>query len=379
MKKRKGLIVILVIFLLLFCYEGAGVYKKIYIEYNDSNAINEIEEEYNNLSEEEKSEYTLDEYIDMSKNTALTFGIIIGIFITLFITLIKYLLLFIFLIAGYRSMNKYYNTKLSKADFDNNNEYYREILKKYSVDLLGFIDHVQFNYPDVLIAVLLQLQLKGILNLDNNGIYINNNINLNSLSRNEKYLISKIINNKLVINNINEYEMLVVTEGTDKGLLEKKEINKEYLLKEFAVSICIYLIILIGYIYYLNPTTFEINLGINNLVIDMTLSLGLGIIFLLTPVYLFFYPIYLSIKLSLFSNKLKQNPYYRTKKAEEINKKLEGLKNFVKDFSILDKRDDKEIILWDEYLIYSVLFGHNKKIIDEYKDLIVINGYQQNS
>lgn len=37
-----------------------------------------------------------------------------------------------------------------------------------------------------------------------------------------------------------------------------------------------------------------------------------------------------------------------------------------------------KIILWDEYLIYSVLFSHTKKIIDEYKNLIVINSYQQN-
>lgn len=373
MKKRKGWIIILVIFLVLFGYEGANVYKNIYTEYNNPNAIIEIEEEYNSLSEEEKSEYTLDEYINMSKDTALTLGIIFGVFITLFIVIIKYILLFIFIIAGYRAMDKYYNTKLTKIDFDNNNEYYRDILKKYSVDLLGFIDHVQFNYPDVIIAMLLQLQMRGILKLDNNGIYLNNNIDLSSLSNNEKYLISKINNNKLFFNNVNEYELLVVNEGINKGLLEKKEINKEYLVKEFSVSILIYLIILIIYIYRFNSGIFEINLGINNVIVDMILSFGLGLIFLLTPIYLFVYPMYLGIKYKLFSHKIKENPYFRTKDSEEINSKLEGLKNYLKDFSKLDERETKEIILWDEYLIYSVLFGHNKKIIDEYKDLIEIS------
>ena len=124
MNKRKGWIVILVIFLVLFCYEGVKVYNDIYIEYNDPDTIKEIEEEYNNLSVEEKSEYSLEEYVEISKNNALTFGIIIGIFLTLFIMTIKYTFLFIILIAGYFAMRKYYTIKLSKADFDNNNEYY---------------------------------------------------------------------------------------------------------------------------------------------------------------------------------------------------------------------------------------------------------------
>lgn len=309
----------------------------------------------------------------MSKDTALTFGIIVGVFITLFIVLIKYTVLFIFLTAGYRAMDKYYNTKLSKIDFDNNNEYYRDILKKYSVDLLAFIDHIQFNYPDVLIAMLLQLQMKGILKLDNNGIYLNNNIDLSSLSNNEKYLISKITNNKLIFNNVNEYELLVINEGINKGLLEKKEINKEYLFKEFSVSIFIYLIILIGYIYYLSLGIDNFSLGINISIINFILSFILVLIVLLIPIYLFAYPMYLGIKYKLFSHKIKENPYFRTKDSEEINSKLEGLKNFLKDFSRLDEREAKEIVLWDEYLIYSVLFGHNKKIIDEYKNLIEIS------
>lgn len=373
MKKRKGWIIILVIFLVLFCYEGFEVYKNIYTEYNNPNALIEIEEEYNSLSEEEKSEYTLDEYINMSKDTTLTLGIIFGTFVTFFIVIIKYILFFILIIAGYRAMGKYYNTKLSKIDFNNNTTYYRDILKKYSVDLLGFIDHVQFNYPDVIIAMLLQLQMKGILKIDNNGIYLDNNIDLNSLSNNEKYLISKINNNKLVFNNISEYELLVVNEGINRGLLEKKEITTEYLFKEFSVSIFIYLIILIGYIYYLSLGIDNFSLGINISIINFILSFILVLIVLLIPIYLFVYPFYLGIKYKLFSHKIKENPYFRTKDSEEINSKLEGLKSYLKDFSKLDEREAKEIILWDEYLIYSVLFGHNKKIIDEYKDLIEIS------
>ena len=33
-------------------------------------------------------------------------------------------------------------------------------------------------------------------------------------------------------------------------------------------------------------------------------------------------------------------------------------------------REKKELILWKEYLIYSVVFNINKKVINEYKDSV---------
>ena len=48
------------------------------------------------------------------------------------------------------------------------------------------------------------------------------------------------------------------------------------------------------------------------------------------------------------------------------------LKNFLSEFSIIDKRKIEELLLWDDYLIYSVMFGLNSDIIVKYKELIVI-------
>ena len=62
----------------------------------------------------------------------------------------------------------------------------------------------------------------------------------------------------------------------------------------------------------------------------------------------------------------------RTKKGRELNQKLEGLKNYLKDYSLMDEREAKEIELWEDYLIYSVMFGQNKKIIEEYEKHIEI-------
>ena len=61
----------------------------------------------------------------------------------------------------------------------------------------------------------------------------------------------------------------------------------------------------------------------------------------------------------------KQNPYIRNKQARNINKKLEGLRNYMKDFSQLSESQYNEIVLWEDYLIYSVILGQNSKIVKE--------------
>ena len=46
------------------------------------------------------------------------------------------------------------------------------------------------------------------------------------------------------------------------------------------------------------------------------------------------------------------------------------MKNYIKDFSILDEREQHELMIWDEYLIYSVLFNQNQKIINDLSSLV---------
>ena len=64
--------------------------------------------------------------------------------------------------------------------------------------------------------------------------------------------------------------------------------------------------------------------------------------------------------------------YVRTEKGSEINYKLEGLKNYIKDFSILDEKDKDYLSLWGEYLIYSTIFNLNNNVLNEMLNLIII-------
>ena len=47
--------------------------------------------------------------------------------------------------------------------------------------------------------------------------------------------------------------------------------------------------------------------------------------------------------------------------ALQLKQKIE-IGNSIK---LINDKDYKDISLWEDYLIYSVIFGHNKQIVDE--------------
>jgi len=65
------------------------------------------------------------------------------------------------------------------------------------------------------------------------------------------------------------------------------------------------------------------------------------------------------------SNKIFNKNYIRTFKGNELLSKAYALKNYLKDFSIIDKRSYKELILWEYYLIYAVILDVNVNIQNE--------------
>ena len=46
--------------------------------------------------------------------------------------------------------------------------------------------------------------------------------------------------------------------------------------------------------------------------------------------------------------------------------KLDGLKLFMEHFSNMKNKKAEQLVLWEDYLIYSVMFNINSEIQDEY-------------
>ena len=55
---------------------------------------------------------------------------------------------------------------------------------------------------------------------------------------------------------------------------------------------------------------------------------------------------------------------------------LQGLKNFLKEFTLIKEKEPIEVHLWNEYLIYAQIFGMAKEVAKQFKKLYPeINDY----
>lgn len=243
--------------------------------------------------------------------------------------------------------------KLSKHDYKNE-QYYREILKKYTPGELSYIDDFKIGAKDV-VATLLALEIKGYIDINENiKVLKNDNDNL---SRNEKYILDSLVNNKDI--NLQKYKNRVIEDCYEKKLLESKSIEIKNLIsggiKVFLsyVSIVIILIV-IEYLY--NELNFEFSIFIGGLALLFCMIYGVA-----KPISMIRY-----IRLHL------ECPIFRTKNAEKINIKIEGLKKYIIDFSNMEQRGKSEVILWEDYLVYAVFLGINTKIVEEINEKVKI-------
>lgn len=229
---------------------------------------------------------------------------------------------------------------LSKIDFGKYKDYYRDILKKYNIVQLSYIDNYKID-KNTIAAALLDLERKKIIKITNNTITINN-AKKENLDLIEKHLIANIKDNKIHIN-VKKLTRLVKKES--QALLIKNKQKKISAFDYFKFFFTIALIIEIAkksdlIIIIFAPLVFICCLG--------------------------------PILFSLYADEFNENKpsHIRNELGEEINLKLEGLKNYINDFSILNEREKEELNLWDMYLIYAILFNINKPAYEELEQFI---------
>lgn len=257
------------------------------------------------------------------------------------------------LYIGVRVAYKKYNKeKLDKIDLKNNS-YYRDIISKYSPAVLSYIDDFKLEEKDI-VATLMSLELKQKLTIKD-GIKIIND-NEENLDKNEKYIFKKLKSNILKNINMLEFEEKVKKDCLDYNLLEENKDIKKNIIKKLIFYVFVYILIVVSFSNF--PDFFN---SIPNKTIAMLLLPVILILFFIMIIFPFATIIYLGKYYRLN----KQNPYIRNKQARNINKKLEGLRKYVKDFSQLSESQYNEIVLWEDYLIYSVILGQNSKIVKE--------------
>ena len=242
-------------------------------------------------------------------------------------------------IVNYFAHTTYRVKKLNKIDFLGSKDLYRDILEKYSPTTLSYIDQMNYDPKIAVVATLLNLEKNKYIKCENGKIEFLKDEDEN-LGMSEKYVYRRM---KTGEKNI-EAETLwndLVYDGCKNGLLEERYSGMG--MGTFATS----LVILFALVIF-------------DEIVKMVLgSIGESVGAIIVIVVWLFYCLYEIYK--------GQHSAFRTEEAEDINSKLEGLKTFLREYSNLKDRESNEIVLWEDYLIYSVIFKQNKKIISEYK------------
>ena len=280
--------------------------------------------------------------------------IIVNVFLlSLFVSLLNNIHLLI-LYFGIKIGYKYYEKqKLSKNDFNKYKDYYRDILIGFNPLVLSFIDNLKItNFA--INAELLYLQKNKYIKDDGELSVIKKD---DKLSLSEKYLLDNIESGSLNKISLFDLENLVSKDAKNKDLIKIKEKSKKS--KTFLNIICFiiyYFVLFYSHKYVLN---------IFNLVGEDKIFIFI-ILYIIIYGTLFLVPHIFIISKFTYWFKFMKNPYVRTEKGEDINIKLEGLKNYIKDFSILPERKKEELTVWGEYLIYATLFGYNNNVVNYY-------------
>ncbi len=273
--------------------------------------------------------------------------------------------------------------------------YYRELPNDYGIGVISLlVDSKLENYKDI-IAVILDLCAKKYLFLEkiDNKYYIKVLKGIdNKLLSNERYILGLIISNNLKNINYQEWYSYCLQDGIDLGLYYhadreltdlKNEVKpKPTKLWKKYVKVGSF----IGFIFIIFLMLF--NLQYTDTAHNVLFSL---FVIFLYFVFFFFSSIYALFLSKILNTIMKKNDYQRSKfynmtlnnhlnrtyKGVKELQKLLSFKNFLMDFGNIVSKSHEEVVLWDRYLSYAVVFNLTKDIMKTgYKQLIENSSFQ---
>ena len=207
---------------------------------------------------------------------------------------------------GKRKVNR---EKLSEMDFKNNNYYFRDIVKQYNPLELSYIDNFKIENPKDVIAALLLLEIKGVIKFNKKKEIIeisNSNINL---SEAENILLESIAFGKF---RLNQGNTLRLEDSIKKSAFEKELLIKDNQSFKFKkISKVIFILFVISFFFNFLTSGYSTNL------MDLIISIVVVLLIMIAPYFIIFTLVY---KMSYTYYKIR-NPYIRSEKGEELNKK----------------------------------------------------------
>ncbi len=318
-----------------------------------------------------------------------------------FIPLVIFGSLLISILYGKIRVKKKEISIAKEIKLDNPYIYYRELPNNFGIGISSILINKTIENEKDIIACILDLCARKYLKLekidDRYMITILKNSTANLLS-NEAYILNHLMNNTVEQIDYQEWHQLCVENGKQLELFEdnkevnlseskQKEIVEEYYkTNEYQLKKIIPIILLIGvilgstiFIFPNVPDAFAHFLNMNN---DMKLKI-ISFVSIMFITFISFISIYGIIRaVSIVGKTIYQNrdmiyqntlstKIIHTSKGQDATKKLFSFKLFLKDFGSFAEKNPEEIILWDEYLSFAIMFNLTDEILKTgYKQLI---------
>ncbi|MBR1376246.1 MAG: DUF2207 domain-containing protein [Bacilli bacterium] len=303
-----------------------------------------------------------------------------------FIFILMFCLLFfpaIGALKGYKKANKEIIKEEKQIKLDNPYMYFRELPNKFGIGVSSILmDSAIEDYKDI-VAVILDLCAKKYLFLrqENNQYKIDILKNIdNNLLNNEKYVMECIINKSLNTFDYKYWYKLCVEDSYNFGIYYKNDsIN---LFAESTKDKLTANIVLKKYfkILILSSGILAILSALESPWYLLTIFMWMFI--LAVPEYLIMNIVFMAKRVHKASEDIKNKSYkqilndklVKTEKGKEELQKLYAFESFIKDFKNFVDKKPEEVILWDYYLSYAVMFGATKDILKDGYANIIKNG-----
>lgn len=287
------------------------------------------------------------------KGTRYNFALIHFIVIMFLLFTMNIIPLFLY-IAG---IITYYSTKRAMIKRNKKHKkfdikYFRDDLKKMSPSYISYILDFKIELEKDVAAHILKLYLDKYIKYENNKFIITSK-SQEDLHESDKCLLDFVKNNFNDVTFLDRYQNQIKLELQEQGyityFISKRDIISFF--SGFAVSF-------IGITTLSAASSLSGNPLVKFIVFLLCLLFVLGI---------FFFPAIIVAKIIAY---VKYGLGKRTKKGEELLEQIYGLKNFLKDFSIIKERKLEEVYLQEHYLVYALTLGVNNKVDNEILDKI---------
>ena len=257
-------------------------------------------------------------------------------------------------IINYRDIRLIDKKMAKEYKKENDFNYYRDKVSNYSPAILSYCYNKKLNYQKILTITLIDLSQKEYIKFEENSIILLKD-DFSTLEENQKFVLESIKYNrlsKMYKRFKKEYLYYVKEDCFDKQIYTNIK-NFDRLSKTIETVYAVFTLTTI-IISFLNLLGMKENPNYNVLVGILT--------------YLCTYMV--AILSFTIIDRFFLKTHYRTEKGIDIATKLQGLRKFIVEFTDLKNKNIKDIKLYDEYILYTLLLDINGNLSKEINQMI---------